>query len=68
MAHNLPLLHVRRFFCDDDDCPRRTLAARLPDLAPVRARRTVRLASSLRDIGFASGAHTIVEVPQRLAS
>src|SRR5438045_3111820 len=36
MAHNLPLLHVRRFFCDDDDCPRRTLAERLPDLAPVR--------------------------------
>jgi len=27
-------LHVRRFFCDAPECPRRTFAERLPDLAP----------------------------------
>jgi transposase len=58
------LLHVRRFFCDDHQCPRRTFVERLPDLAPVGARRTARLTHALRAIGFASGG----EAGARLAS
>ena len=49
------LLRVRRFFCDADTCPRRTFVERLPDFAPVRARRTLRLTDALRAIGFACG-------------
>jgi transposase len=49
------LLRVRRFFCDDAACPKRTFAERLPDLVPYRARRTPRLSRTLRAIGFATG-------------
>jgi transposase len=59
-------LHLRRFFCDDDDCPRRTFVERLPDLAPLRARRTVRLTRSLRDIGFATGGEAGARLATRL--
>jgi transposase len=59
-------LHLRRFFCDEDDCPRRTFVERLPDLAPLRARRTVRLTRSLRDIGFATGGEAGARLATRL--
>src|SRR5262245_60091610 len=36
-------VHVRRFRCSTSTWPRRTFAARLPALAPVRAQRPVRL-------------------------
>ncbi len=63
LVHDLPLtdrpvrllLRVRRFFCDDDACPKRTFAERLPALVPYRARRTPRLTEALRTIGFATG-------------
>jgi transposase len=60
------LLHVRRFFCDDETCPRRTFAERLPTLAPVRARRTVRLTGALRDIGFTAGGEAGARLARRL--
>ena len=48
-------LKVRRFFCDCPDCPRRTFAERLPAVAAVRARKTIRLTEALTCIGFALG-------------
>jgi hypothetical protein len=56
-------LHIRRFFCDDD-CPRRIIAERLPDLAPERVCRAGRLTNSLRAVGFATGG----EASARLAT
>jgi transposase len=41
------LLHVRRFFCDNPACTRRTFAERLPAVVPFRAQRTCRLTRSL---------------------
>jgi transposase len=49
------LLHVRRFFCDNPDCTRRTFAERLPDLLPVRAQRTNRLTRTLQVVANALG-------------
>jgi transposase len=46
---------VRRFRCDTASCPRRIFAERLPELAPVQARRTSRLADSQRRIGLSLG-------------
>ncbi len=60
------LLRVRRFFCDAPACPKRTFAERLPDLAPLRARRTPRLTHSLRDIGFANGGEAGARLAVRL--
>src|SRR5262249_32129225 len=40
-------LQVRRFFCDQTNCPQRTFAERLPEVAPPYARRTTRLRTSL---------------------
>ena len=49
------LLHVRRFFCDNPACTRRTFAEPLPDLLPFRAQRTRRLTRSLQVVGTALG-------------
>ncbi len=48
-------LRVRRFWCDGPTCPQRTFAERLPDLAPLRARRTPRLTQALCTIGMVAG-------------
>ncbi len=49
------LITVRRFFCPTTDCPRRTFAARLPDLVAPYARATVRLHEAHTAIGHALG-------------
>jgi transposase len=49
------LLHVRRFFCDNPACSRRTFAERLPNLLPVRAQRTIRLTHTLQIVANALG-------------
>ena len=36
-------LHVRRFFCDNDECSQRIYTERLAETAPRYARRTARL-------------------------
>ncbi len=46
---------VRRFFCDNPMCGRRTFAERLPSLAVQYARRTIRLAAKQRQAGLALG-------------
>jgi len=48
-------LQVRRFFCDNPSCQRKTFTERLPDFAPQSARRTKRLADIQTVIGLAVG-------------
>lgn len=49
-------VQTRRFFCDNQDCPQRTFAERLPpQVADTHARKTGRLVQALREIGFACG-------------
>lgn len=48
-------LIVRRFFCDQLDCPRRIFTERLPTVLAPWARRTHRLATAQQQIGLALG-------------
>ena len=48
-------LQVRRFFCDNPACGRKTFAEVVPELALPFARKTVRLTEQLRQLGFAMG-------------
>jgi transposase len=62
-AADLPLgglsvrLHllVRRYFCDNEACKRKTFAERLPEFLPAYARRTQRLAAQQRQVGLSLG-------------
>lgn len=49
------LLQVCKFFCLNEQCPRRIFTERLPEVAAPWARRTVRLAQHLGAIGLALG-------------
>jgi transposase len=60
------LLHVRRFFCDQMACPRRTFAERLTDLLPVKAQRTVRFSAGVQALGFASSGEAAARVGRTL--
>lgn len=59
-------LHVRRFFCDQFACSRRTFAERLPDVLPPKAQRTTRLTSTLYDLGTALGGSAGAYLASRL--
>ena len=48
-------LAIRRFYCHNPSCPRRTFAERLPSLLAPYARRTLRSAASLGRIAVALG-------------
>ena len=48
-------LHVRRFFCQNEECKRRIFTERLPGVVAPSARRTTRLSDLLTLIGFADG-------------
>jgi len=48
-------LQIRRFFCQNPTCPRRTFTEQLPRLAAPHAQKTVRLKQALCQIGFALG-------------
>jgi len=48
-------LSVPRFFCDNENCPRRTFAAPFPEMLPRYAHRTRRLATQQEGIGHAIG-------------
>jgi transposase len=48
-------LHVRRFFCHNQECLRRIFTERLPLVVAPSARRTARLSDLLTLIGFALG-------------
>jgi len=48
-------LTVRRFFCDNPTCARKTFAEQIPDVTKPSARRTPRLADEQRHIGLDVG-------------
>ena len=68
--HGVPLrleLHLRRFFCDQPNCPRQIFAERLPGVVEPYARRTVQLAEALTLLGFAVGGEAGARLARRLA-
>ena len=48
-------LTVRRFFCDNPTCERRTFAEQVPEFLAPSARRTQRLSTAQRSLGLALG-------------
>ena len=69
-CHDRPvrlLVEVRRFFCANADCRRRIFAERLPAVAAVRARTTVRLDKAHCHIGLALGGEAGSRLAARLA-
>ncbi|WP_444542388.1 ISL3 family transposase [Dictyobacter formicarum] len=48
-------LKVRRFFCENPTCIRKTFAEQFPEIAPAYARRTLRQSKTLGEIAFALG-------------
>jgi hypothetical protein len=48
-------LHTRRFFCQNNECPRRIFTERLPTVVAPYARRTMRLTEVFTLIGFCAG-------------
>uniref|UniRef100_UPI0038D118A6 ISL3 family transposase n=1 Tax=Lichenicola cladoniae TaxID=1484109 RepID=UPI0038D118A6 len=60
-------LHARRFRCVTTDCPRRIFTERLPNVVCPSARRTARLESIQRHIGFALGGEAGARLAGRLA-
>ena len=60
-------VRARRFRCATAGCPRRVFAERLPDVAQPRARRSARLGSIQRHIGFALGGEPGSRLAARLA-
>ena len=48
-------VHARRFFCDNDTCPRRIFAERLAGIAQAFAHRTDRQRAALECIAFVAG-------------
>jgi len=49
------VVQVRRFFCDQEACPRKIFAERLSALTQVSAQTTTRFVRGLAEIGFALG-------------
>jgi transposase len=57
---------VRRFFCDNRNCGRRTFAEQFPELLAVKAQRTQRLKVNQQVIAFALGGRAGQALCQRL--
>lgn len=60
-------LSVRRFYCPDATCERRTFTEQLPDLLAFRARSTHRLLEAQRSVGVALGGEAGARLLARLA-
>lgn len=60
-------LTVHRFFCTTEGCPRQIFAERLPTIAALHARHTVRLTQAFELIGFALGGEAGARVLAGLA-
>lgn len=60
-------INVRRFFCDNPDCKRRTFAEQFPGVVKAFARRTERLADLQRQIGLALGGEAGARQAERLS-
>lgn len=61
------MLHVRKFFCDRTDCPRKIFSERLPFFVEPWARMTMRLCQAIQAIGTASSAEVGARLAARLA-
>jgi transposase len=59
-------LRVRRFRCSASECSQRIFAEQVPGLAGRRARRSLPLLASLREVGFALGGRPGVRLGSRL--
>jgi zinc-finger of transposase IS204/IS1001/IS1096/IS1165 len=59
-------LEVRRFFCQHEDCSRKTFAEPFPDLVQAHARRTTRQAQLLQEVAFALGGKAGAPLARRL--
>lgn len=66
-AETLICLRVRRFFCDNSECARRTFAEQVPGLIVSYARRTPLLRGMLERIALAAGGRPGARLTQRLA-
>lgn len=60
------LIVVHRFFCENEACPRKIFAERLPELTKVYARRTTRGTETLAELGFALGGKAAAALSQYL--
>ena len=60
-------LRVRRFYCRNTKCARRTFAEQLPELVAPHARRTRRLAAAQAQVGLALGGEAGSRLLQHLA-
>ncbi|MGW0056557.1 ISL3 family transposase [Nocardia nova] len=61
-------LRVRRMFCDNSDCGRRTFAEQIPQLAARHARRTLILQRALCAVGPALGSRPGARLTRQLAA
>ena len=61
------LLHVRRFFCDQNDCIRKIFTERLPAFVLPWARLTVRFCEALQSLGLATCGELGTRLAERLA-
>ena len=61
-------LHVRRFFCDNESCSRRTFSEQIPGAVAPWARRTVRSTKRLTDIMMALGVNAGARLASKLGS
>ncbi|MFO1351760.1 MAG: ISL3 family transposase, partial [Gammaproteobacteria bacterium] len=59
-------LRVRRFYCDNAACGRRTFSERLSGFAEAYQRRTARLQATLQRFGFALGGEAGARLAERL--
>jgi transposase len=66
-AEALICLRVRRFFCDNTACTRRTFAEQIPGLSTPYARRTPLLRGVLEQIALALGGRPGARLARRLA-
>ena len=60
-------LQVRRYFCDNPACPRRTFGERFPVVVAAHARRTERLAEQQQAMAFVAGGEAGARLLRRLA-
>lgn len=60
-------LSIRRFKCQRTDCQQRIFAERIPTIAPLHARRTTRLSTTVERIGFELGGEAGARVLEAVA-
>ncbi len=59
-------IHVRRFFCDNDACPRKIFGERLDEVTTAHAQRTERQQATLTAIAIALGGEAGARLAEKL--